>query len=190
MGYNELYRDVCLVYKRIAKGAFNFHIKKMLIENLLHKSDTGERGKPVYYSLSYKAKQEQRLRILEHISQHQNEDDERETEEQRRQRMYILLFFLESHAKPEDLATEDKFDEFLAKIHESKKDLVIKTRRKYHDGTVMTYEPLMGFRISRHEPVNGSFLWTTDQSTSLCHPPSRRFTTGTLELVNLLINMS
>ena len=51
-------------YRHISLDTFNSHIKKMLSEDYIGKNDTDERGKKVYYFLTEKTKQMERLRIL------------------------------------------------------------------------------------------------------------------------------
>ena len=51
-------------YRHISLDTFNSHIKKMLSEGYIVKN-TGKRGKKVYYFLTEKTKQMERLKILD-----------------------------------------------------------------------------------------------------------------------------
>jgi hypothetical protein len=77
----------------IARAAFNSHIKYLVKENMIDKYDHG-RGKPVEYFLTYKAKQQIRLKFFNPDSKlNKNSAIDTETKE-KRENMYLLLFFV------------------------------------------------------------------------------------------------
>src|SRR6266487_17730 len=122
ISFNELHRMTNQIYKKIPRSVFTFHIKKLIDEGLLGKDDDGKRGKPVYYFLTEKAKQEVRLKIRGEISKIENNDDDK------RRKLYLLLLVSEFTFREDEygcIKTEDELEEFLAKIHTSRQHLVI-----------------------------------------------------------------
>src|SRR5215470_4454222 len=81
-------------YRHISLDTFNSHIKKMLSEDYIGKNDTGERGKKVYYFLTEKTKQMERLKILDFKSKKEIAELSNQSKEERRLNAYIVFFFL------------------------------------------------------------------------------------------------
>ena len=98
------------IYKKISRSAFTFHIKKLIDDQLLRKDDDGKRGRPVYYFLTEKAKQQVRLKIRGEISKIKNNDDYK-----RRRNLYLLLLVSESVVR-EDTYGSIKTEEELERV--------------------------------------------------------------------------
>src|SRR5215467_6845771 len=80
-------------YRHISLDTFNSHIKKMLSEGYIVKNDTGKRGKKVYYFLTEKTKQMERLKILDFKSKKEIAELNNQSEEEKRLSAYIVIFF-------------------------------------------------------------------------------------------------
>lgn len=103
----------------------------MLSEGYIDKDDTGERGKKVYYFLTEKTKQLQRLKILKIKSKKQVSELNRLSEEEKRQNMYLMIFFL-GRRTYYPFKTEGQLRDFLSEAGSSMNDLVLYTRPREH----------------------------------------------------------
>jgi len=65
----------------------------MLSEDSIGKNDTGERGKKVYYFLTEKTKQMERLKILDFKSKKEIAELNNQSKEEMRLSAYIVIFF-------------------------------------------------------------------------------------------------
>jgi DNA-binding HxlR family transcriptional regulator len=158
MYYMGLYRAICKAYKKISIDAFNFHLKTMRDKNLIDRQDSKERGKKVYYFLSEKAKQEQRLKILQFKSQKGKINLKRESDEGRRQKLYFLMLLFLQNWKPVYSVKDGEDglnDIILADANITKKDLIVKEIKKEVQGDqhiVSTiYKPISGLAIRKQE---------------------------------------
>jgi DNA-binding HxlR family transcriptional regulator len=127
-------------YRHVSLDTFNSHIKTMLSEGYIDKNDTGKRGKKVYYFLTEKTKQLQRLKILEFKSKRKraeyilylkskNEiaESNSQSEEERRVNMYLLIFFL-TNTLGYTFKTEEQLNDFLSEAGVSRNDLVLRCK--------------------------------------------------------------
>ena len=92
--YMGLFEYIRKSYRHISLDTFNSHIKKMLSKEYIGKNDTGERGKKVYYFLTEKTKQMERLKILDFKSKKEIAELNNQSEEEKRLSAYIVIFFL------------------------------------------------------------------------------------------------
>jgi hypothetical protein len=115
ISYLELIdRVVKLRGKTMSFETFNFHLKKMLKENILKKDDKG-RGKQVFYSLTEDAKKQRHLNILGVNPQ-----------QLLFRRIYEKLFFYEIFHTPLNIASSQvDFNKILAELKVDIKDLRI-----------------------------------------------------------------
>ena len=163
----ELYRSVIDSYRKISIDAFNFHIKKLILNGILERGRDQGRGSIIYYSLTDKAKQQQRLKILTVKPKKERILFEKELEEERRVKLYFLLFV----ASVENISRQiQKFemDQILSNINHSENDLVIKDISKskfinedeeavreagfkWSDIIFTTYKPINGFEFKMIE---------------------------------------
>jgi hypothetical protein len=111
-------------YRHISLDTFNSHIKKMLSEDYIGKYDTGERGKKVYYFLTEKTKQMERLKILDFKSKKEIAELNNQSEEERRLTAYLVIFFL-GLGYDYPLKTEEELKKFLSEAGVSVNDLVL-----------------------------------------------------------------
>jgi DNA-binding MarR family transcriptional regulator len=158
MSFLELFREVKNSYKKISIAAYNFHIKKLVTEDLIGRQDSGERGRKVNYSLTQKAKQLHRLKILEFKSDKQRAVLERETREERQKKLYLLLFFFYSKAMPRmtHALNTEQLTHLLAMYRYSIKDLVVTnvTETRLKDGRVLiytSYEQIGNIQVNKSE---------------------------------------
>lgn len=84
--------------KSITPAVYYEHLNRMVIENDLDKKDTKERGKPVFYSLTEKAKREWRLNNHRLNKEHMLF-----------RKIYERLFFYEFEHTPFVISTEEEF---------------------------------------------------------------------------------
>jgi DNA-binding MarR family transcriptional regulator len=125
MYYTELFRAIKILYKKVSIDAFNSHIKSMIGKALISKNDNGERGKKVYYFLTGKAKQLQRLKILESNHAENTAAPEIKEREERRIKIYIFLFYaMEIMRKFPKMLTKEEVSALLANLQSSDNDLV------------------------------------------------------------------
>src|ERR687888_431353 len=115
ISYLELIdRVVKLRGKTMSFETFNFHLKKMLKENILKKDDKG-RGKQVFYSLTEDAKKQRHLNILGVNPQ-----------QLLFRRIYEKLFFYEIfHTPLIIISSQVDFNKILAELKVDIKDLRI-----------------------------------------------------------------
>jgi DNA-binding HxlR family transcriptional regulator len=126
-------------YRHISLDTFNSHIKKMLLEGYIGKDDTGERGKKVYYFLTEKTKQMERLRILNFKSKKEIAELNNQSKEERRLSAYIVIFFLGlRYYYP--LKTEKELKNFLSEAGVSVNDLVLYSKPKPLERNGKPYE--------------------------------------------------
>jgi hypothetical protein len=94
LGYNELYRIICKSYRKIGKGDYDFHIKKLQNENAIQKSEVlvGKIKKSRYY-LTKEGKQKHRLQILELKTEKEKSEYILANENERRTITYLLLIY-------------------------------------------------------------------------------------------------
>jgi DNA-binding MarR family transcriptional regulator len=157
MYYTELFRGIKLLYKKVSSDAFNSHIKRMIGKALISKNDNGERGKKVYYFLTEKAKQLQRLKILESRSAKTMAALEIKRREERHIKIYIFLFhFMEFMRKYPKQRTKQEVSVLLANIQSSENDLVEdkKGEMEYRNGRYekwKQYKPICNITISEVE---------------------------------------
>ena len=78
-----------ILYRKISIDAFNFHIKKLILNGILERGRDQGRGSIIYYSLTDKAKQQQRLKILTVKPKKERILFEKELEEERRVKLYL-----------------------------------------------------------------------------------------------------
>ena len=153
MYYMGLYRAICKAYKKISIDAFNFHLKTMRDKNLIDRQDSKERGKKVYYFLSEKAKQEQRLKILQFKSQEGKINLKRESDEGRRQKLYFLMLLFLQNWKP--VYGVEGLNIILEDANISEKDLIVEKKKKEVQGDqhiVSTmFKPISGLVIRKQE---------------------------------------
>jgi DNA-binding HxlR family transcriptional regulator len=144
-------------YRNISLDTFNSHIKKMLSEGYISKNDTGERGKRVYYFLTEKTKQLERLKILDFKSKKEIDKLSNQSKEERRLSAYIVIFFLGlSYIYP--LKTEEELKNFLSEAGVSVNDLVLHWKPERLEWKGKPYETTVwktrsGIIISKYEEL-------------------------------------
>jgi DNA-binding HxlR family transcriptional regulator len=121
--YLGLLKAVCGSYRPISRDAFNSHIKKLLSDGYIDKNDTGKRGKKVYYFLTEKTKQMQRLKVLNFKSKKKTAELNDQSEEEKRLNAYLSIFFISEHITYE-FKTKEQLENFLSKARVSMNDLV------------------------------------------------------------------
>jgi hypothetical protein len=114
LGYLELKKRIEKSLKRaISFDTYNVHLKRMLKENILSKQDNQERGKPVFYSLTEKAKKQIQLNLLGINSK-----------QILFRRIYEKVFFYEVYHTPLNIvSSEQELDVFLSEINATRSDL-------------------------------------------------------------------
>lgn len=114
LGYLELKKRVEKSLNRtISFDTYNVHLKQMLKENTLSKQDNRERGKPVFYSLTEKAKKQNHLNLLG-INPKQILF----------RRIYEKVFFYEIFHTPLNIiSSEQELDAFLSEVNATRNDL-------------------------------------------------------------------
>src|SRR5215831_7620337 len=126
-------------YRHISLDTFNSHIKKMLLEGYIGKDDTGERGKKVYYFLTEKTKQMERLKILNFKSKKEIAELNNQSKEERRVSAYIVIFFLALRYYYL-LKTEEELKNFLSEAGVSLNDLILYSKPKPLERNGKPYE--------------------------------------------------
>src|SRR5215831_5746175 len=144
-------------YRHISLDTFNSHIKKMLSEDYIGKNDTGERGKKVYYFLTEKTKQMERLKILDFKSKREIAELNNQSKEERRLCAYIVIFFL-GLGYDYPLKTEEELKNFLSEAGVSLNDLVLHWKPKALERNGKPYERTIwktrsGIIISKYEEL-------------------------------------
>jgi hypothetical protein len=109
----ELLRAIRRSYRRISVDAFDSHRRKMLSEGYIDKDDPGGRGKRVYYFLTEKTKQMQRLNILRLKSKKEIAELNNQIEEEKRLNVYLLIFFVSIH-RAYEFKTIEQLKKFLS----------------------------------------------------------------------------
>jgi DNA-binding HxlR family transcriptional regulator len=74
LGYNELYREICKIYRKISKGVYDFHIKKLVNEGIIEKKRSNKKNNAVYCYLTTKAKDEKKMQLLVFKSKKEKEN--------------------------------------------------------------------------------------------------------------------
>ena len=155
--YMGLLRVIRRSYRHISVDAFNSHIKKMWSEGYIKKDDTGQRGKKVYYSITEKTKQMQRLKILSFKSKKEIYELNNQIEEERRLIVYLLILFLSYHSAY-TFKTKEQLKNFLSKAGVSMKNLGLgKHSKKYVDGktfALTVWKPGSGINVGRWEETH------------------------------------
>ena len=94
LGYNELYKNICISYRKIARDSYNFHIKKLQDENIIKKREGSDgKIKKSYYYLTAEGKQKYRLQILELKTEKEKDEYILANENDRRLISYLFLIY-------------------------------------------------------------------------------------------------
>ncbi len=130
LGYNELYRNVCKYYRKIAKDSYNFHIQKLKVENVLNNREIQEgKIKKSYYFLTAEAKQKHRLQILNYKTEKEKAEFILANEKDRRLITYLFLIIdyrlYRSEADGFRGLTEEELDIHLHKCNIRRNDLFL-----------------------------------------------------------------
>lgn len=164
--YMELLRVIRRSYRRISVDAFDSHIKKMLSEGYIDKDDPGGRGKRVYYFLTEKTKQMQRLKILSFKSE--KDITELINQSEGEKRLHALsIFFLSDHIAYQ-FKTEEQLKDFLSEAGVSMNDLVLRGEPSKQDSNgkpcLMTvWRARSGINVAKWEeltPNNKNIFYT------------------------------
>jgi hypothetical protein len=129
----------------------------MIGKTLISKNDNGERGKKVYYFLTEKAKQLQRLKILESKSAERIATLEIKRRGERHTKIYIFLFhFMEFMRKYPKQLTKQEVSAILTNLQSSENDFVEdeKGEMEYRNGKYekwKQYKPICNIIISEVE---------------------------------------
>jgi hypothetical protein len=123
MHTHGLYHNICTTYRQISFDAFNRHLKRLVSEKLVSREDAGL-GKKVKYSLTEKAKQRRRLKILELKSPKEKQRLDLITTEQKRKNLFILLLLFRQKCCYK-FETEEAFENFLLQFDLAREDLSI-----------------------------------------------------------------
>jgi hypothetical protein len=154
--YMELLEVVRRSYRHISLDTFNSHIRKMLSEGYIGKNDTGERGKKVYYFLTEKTKQMERLKILNFNAK--NDITELNDQSEQEKRLHaLLIFFLSDHIAYQ-FKTEEQLKDFLSEAGVSMNDLGLPGEpiTLYSDGKpckVTVQKTRSGINVSKWEEL-------------------------------------
>jgi DNA-binding HxlR family transcriptional regulator len=123
MYWTELYVYVCSIYRRISYDAFTKHLGKLMSDKLVDRNYVMGRGKKVPYFLTEKAKQQQRLQILEFRSPKERAKLDMKIKKEKRQTLYILLLLFRPRSSYQ-FETKQEFENFLSAFDLSRKDLI------------------------------------------------------------------
>jgi DNA-binding HxlR family transcriptional regulator len=117
--FNELYREICKIYKKISRTTFSFHLRRMMEEDkLIDREDNSGRGTIVNYFLTEAGKQKYRF-YFPSTSTNQQLDEEN------LEKIYQLLFLFTNARIFNTLQTEKEFETFLSKIPISRDKLIV-----------------------------------------------------------------
>ena len=168
MYYMELFRAIKNTYRKISIDAFNSHIKNMIGKALISKDDNGQRGKRVYYFLTEKAKQLQRLKILESKPAENMAGLEIKKREERRVKIYYFLFHvMDIMRKLPKRLTKQEVSVLLADLQSSENDLVEDYKGEVEDRKWIQYKPISNVIIGEVE----RYYQGKKQKTYECYLP-------------------
>ena len=178
-GYNELYSLVndnyfkkkkCNINKDLSRSTFNFHLHKLLSENVLEKHDSGMKGSKIPYFLSKKTIIEIKYKIFE-IKSKREQQKIKESDAERHKKLYLLLLFAsfpeDSRFLPSKKLTETEFNNFLNKLNMQEENLQIVNKIIYDSNNFLT--PTEG-----EWNDYGNYPYPTLFSESLVHLYQRR----------------
>jgi hypothetical protein len=116
--------------RTLSPDTYSSHMKNLVAEKVLEKNFENPRHglKWIFYSLTESAKEEYLFQILEIKSKTKNKkiDLKKESDEEKRQKMYHLLFFLETQDHPVyELHTDQQLEDFLSKVNVAKNELKV-----------------------------------------------------------------
>lgn len=157
--FNDLYRIVIDSGKGkiTSRSVFSFHLKKLMCDGLLDKNDSGQRGSRVNYFLTDFGKQ--------HIILYPSS---RKHEREKFERVYQLLFFFVSKYQDKGISqtlnSEEDFENFLARMHISRENLIVKSVRHDDSGGMYPRDNKMyeSKTVTEFKPMSGLKLWKED----------------------------
>jgi hypothetical protein len=163
LGYNQLlkklnekYKEIKgSQYKKISRDKYNFHIKKLVEEETLERSETKKKDRSVNYCLTSKAKKEKILKLLEFKSPKEKQNYLIYNDEIKRTRLFFLLFFVFTEKKIIDLYNDEELRLFLLDNGLAIENLkVIKIFNFWsQNDRVTSYENIGEIRIYKHEKI-------------------------------------
>lgn len=139
------------LYKKIAPATFSSCIKDLLLNKLIDKTDTKERGIKVHYFLTNKGKQHFKLLLKGHETKSKGTSNE---ETKRRLGLYLLIVLF-SKPPAYTFKSEEEFAALLSKNNLSEKDLtrLTKSEENKEGKPVIT---------TTFESESGLFVWKVE----------------------------
>lgn len=155
IGYNQLYRELCKTYRKISKGVYDFHVKKLVDEEILEKKSSGKKNNSVYCYLTTKAKDEKKMQLLVFKSKKEKERYQNITNEDKRARIFLLLFYLLSGSKSYLFKNDNDLEDFLMKNNLTMDNLIINktTIRRSSKIRITSYDTINHIRVTKIEKI-------------------------------------
>ena len=153
---NERYKEIKGdQYKEIRRDKYNFHVKRLVEEEILERKETGKKDRSVNYCLTTKARNEKLLQLLEFKSKKEQKQYRIDSNEIKRTRLFLLLFFSLLHKKGKDIYSDEELRLFLSDNNLTMEDLKVKNIAKSvtPDERIIRYKNIGELRIYKYENI-------------------------------------